>query len=627
MLMRIPGFRLGRVSACFMALWCVYARTSTAAAARNTTHVWEKQELTFTSSRSFANSYTDVVVWVDLSGPGFQKRIFGFWDGGETFKVRLLATAPGRWTWRSGSEPEDAGLAGKSGGFEAVDWTEQEKRENPLRRGFIQATPNHHALQFPDGAPFFVQGDTWYSAATNRFRWYDDDRKRPIGPAAGFKDYVRFRKGQGYNWVNIIAAFCNWNTDGLPWHIVMNDPDHTTVRSAWLEFGTGSAKDMTNEGGRPFLFPGKVPGYENVFPDVDRINPEYFKYMDRKIDYLNENGFVPFIEVARRDASECWKKYYSWPNSYARFIQYVWSRYQANNTVLSPIHLDIIQESITVPDFMRAIDLVLKKFGPPPFGNLLSANANPSTLVNWGENSWVTLQQTGNKREHEYYWYLTEIFRDSHPQPALNGEPYYSGYVDARGLNGGYKYGAPGGTPKDDQFVRSAMYGNFLSGGLGGHVYGAEGIWGADIEPAAPIKMWDAFRWNSGAQMQYLRIFAFSIGRRYQDLVPDDFVVPSKTHILKSYEGWAYAARTEDKNIFLVYFEKGCPRSLVRGARVLSLYRARWFDPRNGTWSDVGDGRLKANTIGEIELPDFPADIDWGLSLVYAGPAPVPQHF
>ena len=159
-------------------------------------------------------------------------------------------------------------------------------------------------------------------------------------------------ESQGYNWVNMIAAFPNWETDGLPWHIVMNDAEKTTVRSAWLEFGTGSAKNMDNEGGRPFLFPGRVPGYENVFPDVDRVNPEYFKAIDRKIDYLNANGFVPFIEVSRRDASEFWKKYYSWPESYARFIQYVWSRYQANNTVLSPIHLDIIQESITVPDFM-----------------------------------------------------------------------------------------------------------------------------------------------------------------------------------------------------------------------------------------------------------------------------------
>ena len=190
----------------------------------------------------------------------------------------------------------------------------------------------------------------------------------------------------------------------------------------------------------------------------------------------------------------------------------------------------------------------------------------------------MTLHQVGNKREHEYYWYMTEIFRDPRARPALNGEPYYSGYVDARGLNGGYKYGAPGGTEKDDQYVRSAMYGNFLSGGLAGHVYGAEGIWGADIEPVAPIKMWDAFQWNSAAQMKYLRTFAFSIGKRYQELVPDeDLVVPNKTHIVKGYEGWAYAVRTPDKKIFLAYFEKGCPRSLVRGAQVMSLYRAQWL--------------------------------------------------
>ncbi|WP_018614908.1 hypothetical protein [Segetibacter koreensis] len=36
---------------------------------------------------------------------------------------------------------------------------------------------------------------------------YDDDNERPIGPTARFKDYVRYRNGQGYNWVNVIAAF------------------------------------------------------------------------------------------------------------------------------------------------------------------------------------------------------------------------------------------------------------------------------------------------------------------------------------------------------------------------------------------------------------------------------------
>src|SRR5450756_2832530 len=126
-------------------------------------HVWEKQELVLTSTGTFANPYTDVTVWVDLTGPGFKKRVYGFWDGERTFRVRVLATAPGTWTGRSGSTPPDKGLAGKSGSFAATAWTEEEKQKNPLRRGFLRPTANQHALEQADGTPFFVIGDTWYA--------------------------------------------------------------------------------------------------------------------------------------------------------------------------------------------------------------------------------------------------------------------------------------------------------------------------------------------------------------------------------------------------------------------------------------------------------------------------------
>jgi hypothetical protein len=583
-------------------------------------HPWEKQELTFTAARAYPNPYTDAAVWVDLTGPHFQKRIYGFWDGGATFRVRLVATEPGQWRWRSGSTPADPGLSGKTGAFTAVPWTADELRANPLRRGFLRATANQHALEQPDGTPFFVLGDTWYSVGTNRFKWRDDG-PHPMGPDAGFQDYVRYRKEQGFNWVNVIAAFPNWMTDSQPWHVVMNDAAKTTVRSAWLEFGTGSAKNMDNEGGRPFVFPGKVPGYENMFPDVERVNPAYFHYVDRKIDYLNEQGFVPFIEVSRRDASMLWSKYYPWPDSYARFIQYIWSRYQANNTVLSPIHLDIISETIGPDEYVKAIKMVEQKYGLPPYGTLLSANSNPSTLENWGDHSWVTLHQTGNMREHNNYWYLTEIFHAPQPRPALNGEPYYAGYTDARSQGGGrgYQFGAKGGTEQDDQYVRSGMYGSFLSGGFAGHVYGAEGIWGADIEPTAPTKMWEAFQWRSASQMQYLRDFAFSIGKRYQELEPiADLVSPNKNANIRSYEGWAYCARTPDRAIFLAYFEKGAPRAQVRGARLNTEYRAEWYDPRTGKFSPVGSGTLRSSQIGIIQLPDLPTASDWGLRLMAA---------
>jgi hypothetical protein len=604
-------------------LFASFLAAGATAMAASPVHVWDKQELTFTAAAKAANPYTGVTVWVDLTGPTFKKRIYGFWDGGQDYKVRLVATEPGLWKWQSGSNPPDEGLDGKSGSFQAIDWTEEEKQQNPVRRGFVRSTANHHALAWADGTPFFILGDTWWATGTNCFKWYDDDEPRPLGPTAGFKDYVRYRKAQGFNLVGIIAAWPNWANDGKPAHIIMDNPQKTVIRSAWLEFGASSAKDVDNEGGRSFLYPGKVPGYEDVFADVDRINPKYFDYLDRKIDYLNAQGFVPFIEVSRRDSSEAWKRYYPWPDSYARFIEYIFARYQANNVLLSPIHFDTASESIPATEFMPAIEMALRQHGTPPFGTLLTANAATSTLLNWGDGSWVTLHQIGNAREHDFYWYLTQIFHAVCPQPALNGEPYYSGYFDARGRpGGGYKYGAPGNTPKDDQFVRSGMYGSFLSGGLAGHIYGAEAIWGADVQPAAPTKMWDAFQWSSSAQMKYLRAFAFSIGKRYQDLIPDaDWVSPNKTQTTHGYEGWAYAAHTADKEIILAYFEKGCPESIVRAVKPSSTYRAEWFDPRNGEFIDAGGGFLDSNALGVITLPPFPGNLDWGLRLVYAGPA------
>ena len=604
----------------FRTLYWIPVLTGFQLLAATPVHVWQKQEINLTASRAYANPYTDATVWVDLTGPAFHKRIYGFWDGGQTFKIRFVATEPGAWSWQSGSSPADSGLSGKSGSFDVIPWAEQEKQENPLRRGFVRSTSNHHALELADGTPFFILGDTWWATGTNCFRWYDDDQPRPLGPEAGFKDYVRFRKAQGFNLVGIIAAFPNWANDGKPARIVMDNPEKTVIRSAWLEFEANSAKNMDNEGGRPFLYPGKVPGYEDVFADVDRVNPKYFDFLDRKIDYLNEQGFVPFIEVSRRDSSQAWKRYYQWPDSYARFVEYIFARYQANNVLLSPIHFDTASESVPAADYMSAIRMALDQHGPPPFGTLLTGNPAPSTLLNWGDGSWVTLHQIGNSREHDFYWYLTQIFRAVYPQPALNGEPYYSGYNDARGRSAGYRFGAPGNTEKDDQYVRSGMYGSFLSGGLAGHIYGSEAIWGADVQPAAPIKMWDAFQWSSATFMQYLPIFAFSIGRRYQELIPDaDWVSPNKTQTTRGYEGWAYAAHTADREILMAYFEKGSPQSTVRALKPSSVYRAQWFDPRTGTWTDAGNGWLQSNAIGVIRLPPFPADLDWGLRLQFAG--------
>ena len=99
-----------------------------------------------------------------------------------------------------------------------------------------------------------------------------------------------------------------------------------------------------------------------------------------------------------------------------------------------------------------------------------------------------------------------------------------------------------------------------------------------------------------------------------------DLVSPNKSHETLSYEGWAYCSRTEDKKYFLVFFERGCPQSQIRGAKLNSVYLAQWFNPRDGTWHDAGNGKLVANKIGIIPVPGFPDSADWGLRLIYDGP-------
>jgi hypothetical protein len=145
-------------------------------------HTWEMNQITLKADRQYKNAYTDVECWIDLKGPDFPKRVYGFWDSDNIFIVRIVATKPGKWTWTSGSnQPGDDGLNNQSGQFRAFAWGEEEKQQNPNRRGFIRPSAGGHALQYADGTPFFLAGDTWLAGATWRL---------PFRGVPGAADYV-----------------------------------------------------------------------------------------------------------------------------------------------------------------------------------------------------------------------------------------------------------------------------------------------------------------------------------------------------------------------------------------------------------------------------------------------------
>lgn len=585
-------------------------------------HPWEKVEIVLHAAKSYANPYFEVDVWIDLTGPGFSKRCYGFWDGGDTFRVRVVATAPGTWTWKSGSNQKDLGLTGKAGSFAAVAWTEAEKKANPTRRGFVRATPNGHALQYADGTPYFIVGDYFYAASTARYKWRDSEEAYSVGtPEGGFKDWVKYRKKQGFNMVYIISSFPAWSyEDGYPQDLV--DSAGVTLRLAWEHAGYPRAETMVNEDGqRPFFFPGKSKGYTNSTPNYDKLNPAYFAYLDKKIDYLNAQGIQVNLETLRRDIYGAFKGYHNLTNkdmtnnALFHYIRYILNRYQANATLFSLLHMDIDNMPLGPADVRIPVDGYHAKYGHPPFGQLTTTNTEFSTYKLWGhtdQSPWLTMHQVGNKpRDHTASDLIEELFRLPNPVPCYNQEAWF----------------LANDSPTESWNNRRTMYSCLLRGGLAGVSYEAMGQTRAVRETSSlppgthglhPL-MWVSVLWENAKEAQHARTFMFTHGASYQNLVPaKELLSPA----WNSTRHWAYCMRTGDKKLIKLYFEKD-PKTSLSGVLPNTTYLAYWFNPRTGVWSEAGaDGRLTSDATGTLLLPQtLPTAEDWALSLSTEKPA------
>lgn len=608
-----------------------------------TVHVWEVHKVVLDAEGDYANPYTEVTAWVDLEGPGFSKRVYAFWDGGGTFRVRLTAPTPGGWTWTSGSNQDDSGLNDREGRFAAVAWTEAEKRANPTRRGFLRSTPNGHALRHADGTPFFMVGDTWLAGSTWRlpFRGAPSPPDYVPGPGIGFEDAVAYRKRQGFNSVSMIAAFPNWEADLNP--STHANEDGVYLRNAWEKWGydvadgpgvdasggdsywgTLTAKNMRDEVGNVPFEPSAE--HEGV-SDFDRIHPAYFQSLDRKMDHLAEAGFVPLIETVRRDAGPSWKAYVpDFDASFARYVQYLVSRYGAHNVVFSGIHLDWIPDdfSLTAEEWNRALTHHLQTYGPPPFGQPVTALIDDTTLGTFGHAEavpWLTLHSVGNKpRDHGVADSLAAIFRLPNPLPAINFEPYYTGWDHEINRPGGERPEAD--SDRDVYFARAQMYGSVLAGGLSGHVHGTAAY---DLtstgEPAGGRPhFWDALRYRSAEYMAPLRNFVLSEGAAYQELeLARDDLRPNAAPGAhpNGLDGWSYMMRTPDRRLALLYFEHGAVHPTLHGFAPGAAYTLRWVDPASG--ERLAPVALAADADGVLRPPPFPQTdrryTDWAATI------------
>ena len=246
-----------------------------------------------------------------------------------------------------------------------------------------------------------------------------------------------------------------------------------------------------------------------------------------------------------------------------------------------------------------------------PFGQPVTALIDHSTAVTFGHAGkapWINLHATGNKpRDHGIYAAIEALFRLSPPYPAIDLEPYYTGWMHANNVVAGER--PQPDTDRDNYFARAQMYGCVLSGALAGHVHGTAAYdVTVDSEPAgARPYFWQALRYKSALYMKSLARFVMSEGAKYRDLeLASDSLSPRKADGSSDagLDGWSFMMRTAARDFALLYFENQARQTRAAGWKPNAPYSFTWFSTQTGEWQ--GGATLRADANGEIQLPAFP---------------------
>src|SRR5512133_16612 len=139
-------------------------------------HQWEVCTFSYMSSRPVQNPYAEIpinggedllkVVFTGISGDaqGKSYTIIAFWKGSSQWNVNFAAPYCGK--WRYVSKSSDKSMNGKKGEFDVIPWSEDEKKSNPVRHGFIRVRMDGetagHFFEYSDAHPFLWIGDTWW---------------------------------------------------------------------------------------------------------------------------------------------------------------------------------------------------------------------------------------------------------------------------------------------------------------------------------------------------------------------------------------------------------------------------------------------------------------------------------
>lgn len=215
---------------------------------------------------------------------GERLEVPGFFNGDRDYVIRFTPSSEGAWNYATHSSMP--ALDGQKGVLSAL-------AAHGDRKGAVVIDPKT-PRQFR-----YENGDMYYPIAFESDWLFalDAENATDIPVTRAFVDSLA---GYGFNQIvlNVYAYDVTWEKD--------------------------RRLSPTHEYGSPRVFPF---GGNNTDPDHSRLNIDYFKRLDRVIDYLDKQGIAAHLMIY------VWNKRVNWPeaNSEAdnRYFDYVVKRYQA----------------------------------------------------------------------------------------------------------------------------------------------------------------------------------------------------------------------------------------------------------------------------------------------------------
>ena len=276
-----PRSSIWRAALVFAAAWPLHAL------AQKNVPQWSVHEITLTAAETHKNPYTDVTVTATFKGPGDAvKTVRGFWDGGQTFKVRFTPDRAGAWAYSIAASPKDAGLI-DSGTINATA---------PIagNHGFLRVdAANPYSFVWDDGTRHFMFGQTYYDVMPN------------VWAGGGWKAAVDNSAAYGMNKIRV--------------HVY-------PLQSSGRISPTAPVEETT--------YPLVIPyGGTGASPNRDQLNIPYWRKLDEYVTYLESKGVGADL-ILFNTYVKFGVKQWGTPAQDERFVRYVLARYGAFHHVI-----------------------------------------------------------------------------------------------------------------------------------------------------------------------------------------------------------------------------------------------------------------------------------------------------